>query len=124
MSAEGRIGILTITLARSTQEEKRITTTLGILYENLALAGRQMPIVAVDGGSNTPFVNRVKEILGVDVTLASEKGLFPQVLASLQLAKDHEINAILYTESDKILFFETINKLLTEAENLMHKHPD
>src|SRR3990167_2852192 len=124
MSVEARMGISTITLARSTIEEKRITTALGILYENLARAGRQIPIVAVDGGSDISFVNKVEGILGIGVPLANEKGLFPQVLASLQRANDQGTSAILYTESDKILFFERISKLLTASEYLMHAHPN
>ncbi|MBI4226101.1 hypothetical protein HY612_03220 [Candidatus Roizmanbacteria bacterium] len=122
MYVERRMGISTITLARSTNEEKRITTALGILYKNLARSGRQIPIVAVDGGSDISFVKKVEGILGIDVPLASEKGLFPQVLASLQWAKDRGVNAILYTESDKVLFSERITNLLTPAEDLMHMH--
>lgn len=124
MNSGGAIGISTITLARSLREEHRITTALHILHKNLAQAGRQTPIVVVDGGSGKVFINTIREIPGIDIQITDKKGLFPQVIKSLTWAKELGARAILYTESDKTLFFPQVSIFLDESEKIIRQDPD
>ena len=70
------------------------------------LAGLGLPVAAADGGSGESFVRFLKE-LGFRVAKPRKRGLVPQVKAGVALgANSLGREFLLYTEPDKLLFFE------------------
>jgi hypothetical protein len=94
------ISVATITLARDDGEARLIVDGLS------SLAATGMPIAVSDGGSPPAVVAAITAIPGVALVPPGERGLIPQVQASLQAAADRARPFILYTESDKQRFFE------------------
>ena len=96
----GRIWIATITLARSVQEERELKKALTVL-SRLGVG-----VVVADGGSPPGFIEFLKELKFM-VRRPKRKGLVPQVKTSLQAAvQECGGEFILYTEPDKLPFFE------------------
>ena len=94
------VGVVTVTLVRNAQEERWMRRALE------RLAGLGLPVAAADGGSGESFVRFLKE-LGFRVAKPRKRGLVPQVKAGVALgAKSLRREFLLYTEPDKLLFFE------------------
>lgn len=95
------VAIVTITLARSKEEEEALLRSL----EKLASTG--LPLVIADGGSGRQFVKQLPAFTNY-VVVPDEKGLVPQIKSGIAatLRQFPDKRAILYTEPDKYLFFE------------------
>ena len=95
------IAVVTITLARSREDEKALLRSL----EKLAATG--LPLVIADGGSERQFVKQLLAFTNY-VVVPDGKGLVPQVKSGIAatLHQFADKAAILYTEPDKYLFFE------------------
>jgi len=93
------ITIATITLARNTAEERAIIDALSRL--------KSYSLVSADGGSRLRFIASLHK-LGAQILCPKEKGLVAQVKATLRGALDaSDTPHILYTEPDKLPFFES-----------------
>jgi hypothetical protein len=91
------VTVATVTLARNAAEEKLIVGALGAL--------KAYPVITADGGSRPRLISSLHK-LGVQIVCPKRKGLVCQVKASLRAALDASHNPfVLYTEPDKILFF-------------------
>ena len=89
----------TITWARTASEGQALLRSLG----RLADAG--LPIAVADRGTSAAFTESLCRLDGVSVTVASGRGLVPQVKASVELAATFDTRFILYAEPDKAEFF-------------------
>jgi hypothetical protein len=93
------VAVATITWARTRQEE-------ALLRRSVArLAAEGMPVAVADTGLNPAFRSFLESVPGCSVAVPSERGLVPQVHASLQLARSSGRRFILYVEPDKEIFF-------------------
>jgi hypothetical protein len=92
--------IATISLARAADEERVLRAGLS------RLASVGVPVTVADGGSTPGFVQFITELPGVRLAGPSERGLVGQIKASLSGASALETPFILYTEPDKVSFFE------------------
>ena len=112
MSARGAdVAVATITLARDPGEEKLLRVAL------TTLAKHQRPVFVCDGGSGGEFVEFMRELPGVHLVSPAEPGLVGQVRASLRAAASVGNEFVLYTESDKVDFFERyLSGFLSTAE--------
>ena len=94
-----RVAFVTITLARTPQEERTLIKSVKLLQT------QQLPVIAADGGSSQRFVQSLHD-LGFTVTTPKKRGLVHQIQAGLKRAlRDQQVTAILYTEPDKYPFF-------------------
>src|SRR4051812_23391904 len=91
--------VATISLARDADEERVLRAAL----RQLASAG--VPVTVADGGSTPDFVSFVAALPGVRLASPLERGLVPQIKASLSGASELDRRFVLYTESDKLSFF-------------------
>jgi hypothetical protein len=102
------LAIATISWARNKTEEEDLRASLG------ALAKLSLPVFVTDGGSSEEFVNFLTSF--PQFTVLSAKGLWPQAKQSLVAARDSGAATILYTEPDKLEFFQRhLPDLLLEA---------
>src|SRR5687767_14504631 len=93
------VALVTITLARTPQEERTLIKSLKLLHTH------RLPVIAADGGSSQRFVRSLNK-LGFTVITPRKRGLVYQVQAALAEAlRNREITAILYTDPDKYPFF-------------------
>lgn len=94
-----RICIATITLARNPGEKRDLEKALVVLRKI------GIPVVVADGGSEERFVHFLRQ-QDFAVCAPKTKGLVPQVKESLKTASQFGKPFILYTEPDKLPFFE------------------
>ena len=94
-----RVGVATITWARTDAEETLLRRSL----ERLAALG--MPVAIGDAGTRPSFSAFLERLPGVTVSVPAARGLVPQVQASLAIASAFDKAFTLYVESDKELFF-------------------
>jgi len=94
------VAVATITWARTPVEEERLRRSLERLAEEHLL------VAVADAGFDRDFTEFLSHLPGFEVTVPSERGLVAQVTASMNLAARYDTPFILYTESDKALFFE------------------
>lgn len=95
-----QLSVATITWARSDEEELLLRAAL------TQLSLMQMPVYVTDGGSKDSFVQFLHSLPNFTVINATGKGLWNQVQAGLQAAMKQATGFTLYTEPDKLLFFE------------------
>ncbi|HTG44476.1 MAG TPA: hypothetical protein VK633_08085 [Verrucomicrobiae bacterium] len=105
------VAVGTITWARSPAEEKTILRALGML------ATLGLPVITADAGSRPSFIAALHK-LRIQIICPREKGLVPQVKASLRAALDaSDAPFVLYTEPDKHPFFaEALHGFLRKAQ--------
>jgi hypothetical protein len=94
------LAVATITWARTPFEEEQLCRSLE------RLADEHLPVAVADAGSDPDFTAFLSRLPGFEVAVPSERGLVAQVMASMSLAARFDTPFILYTESDKALFFE------------------
>jgi hypothetical protein len=94
------ICVATVTWARDTDEEALIRRAL------TTLSAAALPIVVADGGSSSRFVSSLRRVPHLTFAEPEGRGLVPQVKAALAAAARLQYEFILYTESDKQMFFE------------------
>jgi hypothetical protein len=100
--------VATMTLARDEVEERLLLRSLARLSE------REWPIVVTDGGSSSAFTERLLDIGGIELHRAN--GLVPQIARSISGALAHDAPLILYTEPDKLEFFDAhVEALIARA---------
>ena len=92
------LAIATVSWARNAEEEQLLRASL------TALAALQLPIFVTDGGSSEEFIRFLHHLPNVYVFTA--KGLWPQAKNSITEAANWGANFILYTEPDKLHFFQ------------------
>jgi hypothetical protein len=92
--------VCTITLARGEQEAELIRRGLQLL------SSTGMGVIVADGGSPAPIVDFIRGLPGVSLVATDGPGLVAQIKAALPAAAVLGTKFILYTESDKALFFE------------------
>lgn len=110
MATHHDVCVATITLARDAGEEQLIRRALG----SLTAAG--LPVIVADGGSSDRFLSFARTLPQVRLVTPVERGLVPQIKASLEGAVAMRPRFILYAESDKHIFFERkIARFLLEA---------
>ena len=103
-----RLGIATVTLARDPAEEALLQRSLPKLLQ----AG--LPVLIADGGSSAGFVEFLRTLDGARLVAPDSSGLVRQVRAALEAAVRENVDAILYTESDKLAFFDRGLRTLAE----------
>ena len=92
--------IATMTLVRDEEEEQLLRASMEVL------ARFKLPVYITDGGSPAPFLNFLKGFPHFTLAEGAASGLFAQVKHSLSAAYGSGAPFILYTEPDKILFFQ------------------
>jgi len=92
--------IATITWARTADEETLLRQSLQELSKH------DIPVYITDGGSNAGFINFIKGLPNMHLVQANEKGLWAQAKNSLHAARSHGSPFILYSEPDKLNFFQ------------------
>lgn len=92
--------IATISLVRRPDEEVLLRSAL------TRLSQLNLPVFITDGGSPASFVSFLRELPNFTVLAADAKGVFAQARNSLQHAAQRAGEFILYTEPDKLRFFE------------------
>lgn len=103
--------IATISWARNNEEETLLRNSL------LALSKLQLPVFITDAGSGAEFIDYIKNLQGFTVLQAPAKGVWAQAKNSLLAAEGHGSKFVLYTEPDKLNFFEQhLEKMLSSAE--------
>ena len=93
------LSIATITWARDAAEESLLRTALS------RLSRHRLPVFVADGGSGEGFVEFLRTLRDVSVHHAG-RGVFRQAGTSLRLAGESGAEMILYTEPDKLEFFD------------------
>ncbi len=94
------VAVATMTLVRGPEEDRLIRASLA------RLAAFSWPIALCDGGSPHEFLEFVRELPGMSVVDREAAGLVGQVKASLHAAARAERRFVLYTEPDKLAFFD------------------
>lgn len=92
--------IATISLARDEAEERLLVNAL------TALDAHGIPMFIADGGSPESFIATVRSLATARLVVPDGRGLVRQVSASVRAAAASGARVILYTEPDKLLFFE------------------
>jgi hypothetical protein len=92
--------VCTISLARDEQEARLICRAL----ERLASTG--MRVIVSDGGSPESVVDFIRGLANVSLVAPRGRGLVAQIRAALPAAALLGTRFVLYSESDKALFFE------------------
>lgn len=100
--------IATITWARTAEEENLLRNSLS------ELAKFQIPTFITDGGSPTAFINFLKTFPNFTVLQTEQKGLWGQAKNSLIEAQRSGSEFILYSEPDKLIFFQQHLKNMIE----------
>jgi hypothetical protein len=95
-----KIAIATMSWARTAQEAQLLREAL------CCLAQVKLPVVVTDGGSGLSFVEDLRGFRHFTVLQTDQPGVLAQIKRSLQGALQLGSRYILYTESDKQLFFE------------------
>lgn len=99
-----------MTLARDAQEAELLRDALGLL------AQLGVPVAVADGGSPETFVRFLAKQPRVHVAHPRRQGLVGQIAASLQEAAEFDTAFVLYTESDKHVFFrDHVNDFVRRA---------
>lgn len=94
------ISISTMTWARDSREER-------LLIESLThLAMLEIPVFICDGGSNDDFISFLQSFPHFTLVPKKAAGVWWQVKASLEAAYASGSRYILYTEPDKLEFFQ------------------
>lgn len=94
------LSIATMTLVRDDEEDQLLRTSME------ALAAFGIPVYITDGGSPPSFLEFLRRFPHFTLVDAAANGLFAQVMHSLSAAYASGTPYILYTEPDKILFFQ------------------
>lgn len=117
MSTEN-LTVSTITWARNRKEEE-------LVYDSLsALSGKNIHVVAVDGGSSEEFLDSLKKFRNISVVKSSKTGLQNQVVESLRKAQTSS-KYIFYTEANKSDFFRShFDGFLSRAMNIVDRDPN
>jgi hypothetical protein len=104
------LSIATISWARDEEEEK-------LLRESLQqLAKLERPVYITDGGSTSSFLDFLTGFPNFVILKAEEKGVWAQAKKSLSEAYKNASPFILYTEPDKLDFFENgLPRMLDEV---------
>jgi hypothetical protein len=89
-----------ISLARDDQEAQLIRRGL----QQLSTTG--MRVIVADGGSPAPLVDVIRNLANVSLVPPKGPGLVAQIKAALPAAAAMGTKFLLYSESDKALFFE------------------
>ena len=107
---QNEIAIATITRVRDAEEDI-------LLRESMrSLSQQDIPVVVVDRGSSQDFISFLKSLPNSIVLTSSATGLMGQVQLSVATASELGTKYILYTESDKNLFFQTqLHQFIAEA---------
>lgn len=92
--------IATITWARTEGEETLLRQSLQELSKH------NIPVFITDGGSNAGFLSFVEALPNMHLVQGNEKGLWAQAKNSLHAAQSHGSSYILYSEPDKLNFFQ------------------
>lgn len=102
MSGPGRPNIVaaTITLAREPSEGELLQRSI------TALTRIGQPVFVCDGGSGDEFLRFLRALPGVTVVAPSARGLVGQVRAATLAASGAQPDFVLYTEPDKLEFFD------------------
>ncbi|MBE7174012.1 MAG: hypothetical protein INR73_25790 [Williamsia sp.] len=104
------LSIATMTLVRDSEEEQLLRDSLE------ALARFNLPVYITDGGSPLPFLEFLQGFPNFTLVEGAASGLFAQVKHSLSAAYASGTPYILYTEPDKIFFFEKgLSRFLEQA---------
>lgn len=104
------LAIATMCWARDENEEELLRRSL----HQLSLL--QIPVYITDGGSNLAFVNYIKSLDHFTVLAPEQPGLWAQVQASINAAKQATPKFILYTEPDKLDFFKQLSGWLYQID--------
>jgi len=108
-----KIVIATMSWARTAQEAQFLQEAMR------CLAQVNLPVVVTDGGSGRPFVEYLRGFRHFTVLETDSPGVLAQSKRSLQGALQLGSRYILYTESDKHLFFEEgLGEFLAQAPSL------
>ena len=94
------LSIATMTWARNEKEDTLLREAMRCLAEV------EMPVAITDGGSGRSFIDYLKSFPNFAVFASEAPGVFAQIKRSLQAAGERGARFILYTESDKELFFK------------------
>jgi hypothetical protein len=94
------IAIATISLARDEAEERLLTRAL------TALDAHGIPMLIADGGSPEHFVGTLRSLRSATLVEPDGRGLVAQVKTSVRAAAATGVRHVLYTEPDKLDFFE------------------
>lgn len=104
------MAIATVTLVREPGEDALLRRALG------SLARFERPLFVCDGGSGTEFVAYLRSLPRTTVLEPTARGLVGQIRASLTAACEAGPRFVLYTESDKVDFFERrLSRFLRDA---------
>jgi hypothetical protein len=95
-----RVGVATITWARTDHEETLLRRSLA------RLTAMGMPVAIGDAGTRPSFTAFLERLPGVTVSVPATRGLVAQVQASLAIASTFDHAFTLYVEPDKEAFFD------------------
>ena len=104
------LAIATISWARNSDEEKSLRAAL------TALSKLSLPVFITDGGSSEAFRDFLHSLPGFRVFTA--KGLWAQAKNSIAEAKNAGAKTILYTEPDKLQFFQAHLPVMLKEKSL------
>src|SRR5687768_848410 len=96
----GDLTIATMTRARDEDEALLLVRSLR------ALDAHGIPMFIADGGSVAEFVGEIQQLPNANLSATRGAGLVAQVRASVRDAATHGTRFVLYTEPDKLDFFE------------------
>lgn len=94
------IAVATITLVREPSEAELLRASL------TALARIGIPVFVCDGGSGDGFLAFLRALPDVTVVPSTRRGLVGQVRAAMIAASEGQPDYVLYTEADKLQFFQ------------------
>jgi hypothetical protein len=94
------VAVATLAWARTSAEETELRASLE------RLAALQLPVAIADAGTSESFSGFLAQLPGCDVRVPPQRGLVPQIQASLSAAAAFGTRFILYTEPDKESFFQ------------------
>lgn len=105
------LSIATMTLVRDEEEDKLLRASME------ALAAFNIPVYITDGGSPPSFLDFLRSFPHFTLVDTVANGLFAQITHSLSAAYPSGAAYILYTEPDKILFFQGgLSSFLDQAQ--------
>lgn len=97
---KNEIAVASMTWARNEEEGQLLREALR------CLAVEQMPVMITDGGSGVDLIDHLSSFPNFTVLKSTKPGVLAQIKRSLEAASKIGARFILYTESDKKLFFE------------------
>jgi hypothetical protein len=107
---KNKISIATMTWARDEYEEQLLRDSMRCLAQS------NIPVMVTDGGSGKEFLNYLRRFKNFNVSKIKKPSVFGQIRVSLARAFEHDGKFILYTESDKLSFFEQrLNDFISQA---------